>query len=66
MAQLWLRLCRADKGSALPGPSSLFPPLGLPEGIAFREALGFLHFVCELRPRQPPDSRRATEERFGD
>ncbi len=29
-------------------------------------SLGFPHFVCELPPRQAPDSRRVTEERFGD
>ena len=29
-------------------------------------AFEFLHFVCELRLRQAPDSRRLKEERFGD
>ncbi len=35
------------------------------KAVAAVTAQEFLHFVCELRPRQAPGSRRVTEERLG-
>ena len=50
------------------GPRKIRPDCGPspPWTAAAAQGLEFLHFVSELPPGQAPDSRRVTEEQFGD